>query len=210
MLRIGVTGGIAGGKSLVSATLGVLGAHVIEADDVARKLVRPGSPLLDALRGSFGDGVLNPDGTLNRRELGALVFADAEALRRLNEITHPPLTAEIMRRLNELERGDPEGVAVVDAALLPDWDILREMDLVVLVTAPEDVRVSRMVAGGLDEGEARSRIAAQRSERSYREVSDEVLENVGTRDELEEKVRRLWARVAKPRATGRDETGGRR
>jgi len=210
LLRIGVTGGIAGGKSLVSATLRDLGAHVIEADDVVRELVLPGSPLLEALRRAFGERVLNRDGTLDRRELGAIVFADAEALGRLNEITHPPLTAEIARRLSELERRDPEGVVVVDAALLPDWDILTEMDLVVLVTAPEDVRVSRMVAGGLDEGEARSRIAAQRSESSYREASDEVLENAGTRDELEEKVRRLWARVAESRATGRDETGGRR
>ncbi|MBD3349832.1 MAG: dephospho-CoA kinase [Candidatus Eisenbacteria bacterium] len=195
MYRIGVTGGIASGKSLVSRMLGELGAHVIEADGVYGELVRPGSPLLDELAKEFGEETVARDGSLRRAVLAERAFGTVSGLRRLNEITHPPLTAEIERRLKELEREDPRGVAVVDAALLPDWEISRSLDLTVAVTAPVETRVVRMKEEGLSEAQARARVEAQRPDEWYAERADVVITNAGTKEELGEKVATLWRRV---------------
>jgi len=195
LFRIGLTGGIGSGKSRVASILRKLGAHIVTADDLAREQTVPGSPVLDALAREFGEGVLRPDGTLDRSGLGRLAFSSAERLERLNGITHPPLVEAILRRMEELESEDPGGVLVLDAALLLDWDLGDAFDLVVAVRAPSEVRVGRLVSCDMTEEEALGRIAAQMSDEEFAAASDVVLDNDGSLEDLERKVRNLWDRV---------------
>ncbi len=193
--RIGLTGGTAAGKSAAASILRELGAHLVTADEIAREQVLPGSPVLEALVREFGRGILEDDGTLDRRRLGAMVFADRSKLERLNAITHPPLVGAILERVEESERRDPAGVVVVDAALLPDWDIADVFDVVVSICAPADVRVARLAADGLSEGAARSRVGSQMSDEAYAGVADVVIEHDGSMEELRAKISELWSRV---------------
>jgi dephospho-CoA kinase len=192
MLRIGLTGGIGSGKSEVAARLRELGADVIEADEVARELVAPGTPLLDELVRQFGDGILRPDGSLDRRALAGIAFASDEALEALNECTRPPLVAEIVRRSEELERERPGGVMVVDAALLVQWGVLDMFDVVLAVRAPEGVRVARLAAAGLSEEDSRARMRSQLSDAEMAAAADEVIDNEGTLENLRTAVDAFW------------------
>ena len=163
MYRVGLTGGIASGKSTVSRVLSERGAVVIEADVVARTLVEPGTPLLAELAAEFGAGVLKDDGALDRAALGRIAFASEERLARLNEIMHPPLVARLIVLVEDAEResAGTGGVLVIDAALLAEWDILDLFDTVVVVDAPMDMRIERLAANGLTDDRARERMAAQ-------------------------------------------------
>jgi len=190
--RIGLTGGIGSGKSEVARVLRGLGARVVVADEIARELVAPGSPVLEGLVEAFGEGVLLPDGSLDRRGLGALAFASSDALERLNEITHPALVEAIILAVEEIERESSGGVVVVDAALLVKWDILDLFDEVVVVTAALDARIGRLAAGGLPEDDARERVAAQAPESVFLEAADTVIENNGPLEELETRAEQLW------------------
>jgi dephospho-CoA kinase len=190
--RIGLTGGIASGKSAAGAILRGLGAHVIVADDVARELVVPGRPVLTKIVEAFGEDVLLPDGALDRGRLASRVFGSAEGLASLNAIVHPPLVEAIIVEAEEVEREQGAGVLVVDAALLVDWDILDLFDSVVVVHAPRELRLARLVAGGRSPAEAEARMASQASEDEFLEAADVVIENNGTLPELEEKVVHFW------------------
>ena len=192
MYRIGLTGGIGSGKSEVARVLLGLGARVVVADEIARELVAPGSPVLERLVEAFGERVLLPDGSLDRRGLGALAFASSDALETLNGITHPALVDAIILSVEEIERESSGGVLVVDAALLVKWDILDLFDEVVVVTAPLDVRIRRLAAGGLPEDDARERVAAQAPESVFLEAADTVIENDGPLEELETRAEQLW------------------
>jgi dephospho-CoA kinase len=192
MYRIGLTGGIGSGKSEAARVLAGLGAVVVTADELARRLVEPGSPVLARIVDAFGGGVLRGDGTLDRKRLASLAFGDAANLALLNEVTHPPLVAAIIERLEALDRERGEGVAVVDAALLTEWDVTDLFDLVLLIAAPVEVRVARLVDAGYAEADARARIEAQLPEERLREVADHVIENAGTLEELRRTVVALW------------------
>jgi dephospho-CoA kinase len=202
MYRIGLTGGIGSGKSEAAEVLSDLGAVVVTADELARTIVEPGSPVLDKIVEAFGREVLTRDGTLDRGRLASLAFGDAANLAVLNEITHPPLVAAIIERLEELDRTGPDGVAVVDAALLTEWDITDLFDLVLLIAAPVEVRVARLVGSGYAEADARARIEAQLPEERLRETADRVIENESTLEELRSAVRALWRTL--PPNTGED------
>jgi dephospho-CoA kinase len=202
MYRIGLTGGIGSGKSEAARVLADLGAVVVTADELARRLVEPGSPVLERIVESFGRDVLAADGSLDRKRLAAVAFGDPAKLAVLNEITHPPLVAAIIGRLEELGRGGASGVAVVDAALLTEWDITDLFDLVLLIASPAEVRVGRLVASGYTEADARARIQAQLPEERLREAADHVVENEGTLEELRGAVRDLWRTL--PPNTGGD------
>jgi len=193
MLKIGLTGGIGAGKSEVAAELSRLGAHVIEADALARELVVPGGDVLQALVERFGEGILRGDGALDRAALAERAFGSGEGLRALNEITHPPLIEAIIARAEEIERDDPEGVLVVDAALLVEWDILDLFDVVVVVRSRIEDRVARLGRGGLSRGDAEARIRAQAPEEVLVEASDVVIDNTGTLADLRRAAERLWA-----------------
>jgi dephospho-CoA kinase len=192
MYRIGLTGGVGSGKSEAARVFADLGAVVITADELARGLVEPGSPVLERIVEAFGRGVLAGDGTLDRKRLAALAFGDPAKLALLNAISHPPLVEGIIGRLEELERAGRDGIVVVDAALLAEWDVTDLFDLVVLIAAPVEIRVARLVAAGYAEADARARIGAQLPEERLRDAADRVIDNASTLDELRGAVRALW------------------
>ncbi len=197
MFRIGLTGGIGSGKSEVASRFRELGALVIDADAVARELVEPGSPVLRAIVREFGSSVLRPDGTLDRRALADAAFSSAERRKALNDVTGPPLVAEIVRRAEALERehaqgGGGSGVLVVDAALLVQWDVLDMFDLVLVVHAPRELRAERLAAAGFSEADVAARMDAQLPDDAMLAAADAVIVNDGSLDELRAKVDDLW------------------
>lgn len=193
MRRIGLTGGIGSGKSTVSAMLADLGAHVIDADAIAREVVAPGTDGLAALVEAFGPDILTSDGSLNRAALADRAFADESARERLNAITHPRIaarTAELMRKIPE------NAVLVHDVPLLVEVGLQDAYDMVLVVDAPDDVRVRRLLERGLDEQDARARIAAQATREQRLAVADVVLDNSGSLGDLREQVERAWTTIA--------------
>lgn len=195
MLRIGLTGGIGSGKSTVAALLAARGARIVDADRVAREVVEPGTPGLEAVAAAFGPGVLTPDGALDRPALAAVVFADPDARRRLDGIVHPLVRA---RAAELVAAAPPDAVVVQDVPLLVETGQAGSYDLVLVVEADLDTRVRRLVGRGLSEDDARARIAAQASDGQRRAVADVVLDNSGTVEELEVQVERFWAERVAP------------
>lgn len=196
MLKVGLTGGIGSGKSTAASRLQELGATIIDADQVAREIVEPGQPALTELAEAFG-GILNDDGSLNRGELARQAFASSEATEKLNSITHP----RIRERTQELFAGAEESgadVVVYDMPLLIENGEYKQMDHVLVVDAPDDVRVERLVnQRGLDEGDARRRIAAQIDRETRLQAADTVLDNGGGREELIAQVDRFWETITR-------------
>ena len=196
--RIGLTGGIASGKSTVADLLGARGALVIDADVLAREVVEPGTPGLAAVVARFGPSVLAPDGRLDRAALARVVFsaddASRTARRDLEAVIHPAVRA----RAAELEAGAAPGRPVVQVIpLLVETGQADGFDLVVVVDVPEEVQRARLLArGGLTEAEADARIAAQASRAERLAVADVVLDNDGSRDDLVRHVDELWARLS--------------
>jgi len=192
-----LTGGIAAGKSTVARRLTELGAIVIDADLLARRVVEPGTPGLAAVRTEFGDSVLTPDGSLDRAALGALVFADDDARRRLEAIVHPLVRAEAARLEAEAIGADSAAVVVHDIPLLVETGQGRPaggFDLVLVVDAPTETQLERLVRDrGYTEDQARGRIEAQASRAERRAAADIVLSNAGATDDLLAAVDRLWA-----------------
>ncbi|MEN9620257.1 MAG: hypothetical protein RL499_450, partial [Actinomycetota bacterium] len=198
---IGLTGGIAAGKSVVAARLAELGAHVIDADLLAREAVAPGSPGLAAIHERFGDAVLTPNGTLDRPALGALVFADSEARSALNAIVHPEVHRLYRERLAQIESDDPGAIVVYDVPLLVEARSADEFAEVVLVDAPADVRVERLVAlRGLDRASAQQRVDAQASDADRRAVADVIIDSSGSLDHTLAQVDALWQRLVSERS----------
>lgn len=190
MSRVGLTGGIAAGKSAVSRVLRDLGAVVIDADQLAREVVAKGTPGLDAVVAEFGEGLLGADGELDRPAMARLVFADEDARRRLEAIVHPL----VFERIVQLEAEAPEGAVVVhDIPLLAESGRARTFDAVVVVDAPIDVQVDRMVRDrGWTEAEARARIEAQASREERRAIATHVIENTGTLEDLRDRVTEVF------------------
>jgi dephospho-CoA kinase len=190
MLRVGLTGPAGSGKSTVAAALAARGIPVVDADRVAHTLYVPGSDLVGDLVAAFGDSILYPDGTVDREALGRIVFARGEDRARLNRIVHPRLVAELTQRLDALEQGGAR-IAVLDAALLLQWDAARLVDVVIGVWAPRETRRARLVAGGLAPAAADQRLDAQVEETLLRQRADRVLENTGSLAEFLAAVSRL-------------------
>lgn len=189
---IGLTGGIASGKSTVAAMFRALGAPVVDADEVARRVVEPGSPGLAAIVERFGDGVLDTGGRLDRKRLGARVFADPEARAALEAITHPRI-AEVSRGeiAAHLEAGAP--VVIYEAALIVENQLHRGLDGLIVVSVPEAVQLERLRdRDGLSEAEARARLGAQLPLADKVAVADHVIDNAGSLDQTRDQVERLW------------------
>lgn len=190
MLRIGLTGGIAAGKSTISERLGVLGATIVDADELAREAVAPGSDGLAAIRDRFGPDILTPDGTLDRPALGGLVFGDDEARAALNAIVHPAVRDLYAARLAEMP---VDRIVVHDVPLLVENDMSADYHLVINVDAPVHERIRRMRAErGMSDGDAAARIAAQAGEHERRLAADVWLRNEGDKGEVLEGVGQLW------------------
>lgn len=192
MKLLGLTGGIASGKSSVARMLAHAGVPVVDADALAREAVASGTEGLRAVVARFGPGALAPDGSLDRKALAAVVFADAGARRDLNAIVHPAVAALAAERLGALrDRG--AGVAVYDVPLLFESDLEGMMDATLLVATPEPIQLARLMARDhIDEEAARARIAAQLPLVDKRRRATAVIENDGTLEELAARLRAAW------------------
>jgi dephospho-CoA kinase len=198
MRLIGLTGGIATGKSTVARLLAGRGAAVVDADLLAREVVAPGSPALEEIGAAFGPGVLTPGGELDRPALGAVVFADPARRRRLEEITHPRIAALMGERIAAgLESGAP--LVVADIPLLYESDRAGLVQGVMLVDAPDRVQLDRlMLRDGIDETAARARIAAQMPLAAKRRLATWVIDNGGTPESTAAQVAAWWERFVRP------------
>lgn len=202
MAVVGLTGGIASGKSTVAARMAERGVPVVDADRIAREVVLPGSPVLARIVEVFGDEVLLADGSLDRPRLGARVFADPEALARLNALTHPAILARVASRLAELQKAGHRW-AVYEAALVLENGLAPGLDALVSVVADPETQVRRLMArNDLTEEDARRRLAAQTDNATRRARSDVVIENDGSLEDLrrrtDEVVDELAAKFGAP------------
>jgi len=192
-MRVGLTGGIGAGKSLVSILLAERGAIVIDYDLLAREAVAVDTPALAAIVARFGPGVLLPDGTLDRPALGAVVFGDEDARRDLESITHPAIGALAWER----DGAAPDGAVIVhDHPLLVETGLAELMDIVVVVDAPEEAQIDRLVRlRRMSEADARSRMGAQATREDRIAAADVVIDNSGSVEELVPQVDALWHRL---------------
>ncbi|RKQ84026.1 dephospho-CoA kinase [Mycolicibacterium mucogenicum 261Sha1.1M5] len=202
MQLIALTGGIAAGKSTVGRRLAELGALRIDADQLARDAVAPGSPGLAQVVARFGDGLLAADGSLNRAALGERVFADPDELAALNAIVHPEVRRLADEAIQAAIRTAPDAVVVYEIPLLVESGAKPgegglDWDTVVVADAPVETRVARMVElRGMTEADARSRIANQVSDEDRRAIADVLIDTSGTEQETLEQVDALWRRIA--------------
>jgi dephospho-CoA kinase len=197
MRIIGLTGGIASGKSTVARLMAEAGLPVIDADELARRVVAPGSPALDAIVRRFGPGVMAADGTLDRGALGRIVFADPGSRRELEALTHPAIAQLAEGELAALEAAGTE-VAVYMAPLLLEAGVSARVDEIWVVFADHETQVRRIMArDGISRDAAEARIDAQMPMEEKARHGRIVIRNQGTRRELEEQVREVLAREIK-------------
>ena len=196
LLRVGLTGGIGSGKSEVARRLAEHGAVLIDADVAARAVVVPGSPGLARIAAAFGDGVLRPDGSLDRERLGEIVFGDPGLRARLNEIVHPLVREwmEAAERAAVHATAPPGPVIVHDVPLLAESRGKAGFDAVIVVDVPPDLQAERLVSlRGMAPEQAKARIAAQASREQRLAVADTVIDNSGSLDDLDRRVAEVWA-----------------
>jgi dephospho-CoA kinase len=190
LLLVGLTGGIASGKSTVSALLAERGAEVIDADHIARQVVMPGTHAWYKIRDHFGPGVLFADGTIDRQALADIVFADPAKLTVLNEITHPEIFARIADRLEA--HHDKNVVVVLDAALLIEAGLADGVDVLVVTHSPREIQLERLAAKGMGARDAEARIGAQLAPEQRLARADIVIDNTESLEELARRVDELW------------------
>ena len=190
MILVGLTGGIGSGKSTVSAMLARRGAVIIDADALTHELQRSGTPVFEAIVDRFGTGIVTPEGELDRPALAALVFGDPDELADLNAIVHPAVGAEIMARM--AAEADTDHVVVLDVPLLVESG-RSDMAGLVVVDVATDVAIGRLVGQrAVSEADARARMSRQASREARLAVADRVVDNNGTREDLERQVEVLW------------------
>jgi dephospho-CoA kinase len=217
MLRAGLTGGLGSGKTTAAQIFSACGATIISADEVGRALMQPGQDVYQRIVALFGPDVVQSDGFLNRGAIAGIVFTDPAALDRLNRIVHPAVVAEEERQADVLFAGHPHAVAIIESALIfeverdgtaPGWS--RRFDKLILVTAPDELKIARYIARiEADRGsplspaqrlaaiaDARQRMAAQMTDDEKAAHCDYVIENTGTREQLEAGVRRIYQELA--------------
>ncbi|MEJ7810039.1 MAG: dephospho-CoA kinase [Gemmatimonadaceae bacterium] len=208
MLLVGLTGNIASGKTTVAGLLAERGATVIDADVLARRAVREGSPAFLAIRERWGDRVLSPDGALDRAALRQLVFGEADEIEALNAIVHPEVS-RLREGLVADARARGDRLVICDIPLLFERHLADEFDLIVLVDAPRPLRLERLVRDrGLGETDAMNMITAQMPAELKRARADIVIDNRKSRADLEERVAELWATLEEESAR-RDSGAGR-
>lgn len=198
---IALTGGIAAGKSTVAARLAEHGAIVIDADQLAREAVAPGSPGLAAVVERFGAAVLTDDGALDRAALGSIIFGDETERAALNAIVHPEVRRLYRAHVDRIAEGNPDAIVVYDVPLLVEARAADEFALVVVAHAPAEVRVDRLVdLRGLDRASALARVQAQASDAERLALADVVIDTSGTLESTIEQVDALWRRLVADRA----------
>lgn len=193
MLRVGLTGGIGSGKSAVAERLAALGAVVLDGDKAARAIVEPGTPGLARITEAFGPDVLQADGSLDRARLAGIVFSDAAALQKLNAITHPLIHQQIVAAEEAAAAaGGPDTIVVHDIPLLAEGQRAADFAVVIVVDVPPEVQVARLAGRGLPEDQARARMAAQATREQRLAIADIVIDNSGTREDLDRRVAEVW------------------
>lgn len=199
MITIGLTGGIGSGKSAAAAILEELGATRIDADQLGHEVYLPGKPCWDDLVAAFGRGIVAPDGTIDRKRLGALVFSDSAALSELNGLVQPRIAAQIADRIRALRAQGLPTAIVVEAAVLIEagWQWL--VDQIWVVTAAPELAIERVIASrGLSRSEVERRVASQLSDLQRTREATCVIRNDGTLDDLRAEIERLWRKRVSP------------
>jgi dephospho-CoA kinase len=192
-LLVGLTGGIATGKSMVDALLRGLGAEIIDADVLAREVVEPGEPALDEIVAEFGRGVLEPSGRLDRKALGAIVFADPERRRKLEAMTHPRIRERFQSQLEALAARGFSGLVFFDAAVMIESGNYRNMDRLVVVIADEPTQIARLMArDGIARDEALRKIRSQMPLAEKAKLADHVIDNSGDPAATAARVREVY------------------
>lgn len=189
---VGLTGGIATGKSIVAGELKRLGAHIIDADKIAREIVEPGKPAYNDIVKEFGPGMLQPDGTLDRKALGKTVFSDHAALEKLNSITHPRIRERIREEAARLS-AESDGLIVLDIALLIEMGVRYEVEKIIVVYAEAEQQIQRLMKrDSLTHGEALKRLSCQMDIKEKLKYADYVIDNSGQLDKTIEQTRALF------------------
>jgi dephospho-CoA kinase len=196
MLKVGLTGSIAVGKSFVCDRFRELGCHVLDADKTAREVVEPGTLGLQLIVNEFGPDILQTSGALDRGKLAAIVFANEEKRKTLNSIVHPLVIEAQDGWLSETERRDPDGIAIVDAALMIESGGYRRFDKLIVVWCKPDIQLQRLMArSGLSEQEARQRIASQMPQEEKKKFADHLIDTSGGFDETRTQVDSLFVEL---------------
>lgn len=196
MLRVGLTGSIAVGKSFVASVFAELGCHVLDADVTAREVVEPGSEGLSAVTVAFGNSVLLPDGGLDRGRLGEIVFADAEKRSLLNSLLHPFIIARQDEILREWEKQDPEGIGIIDAALMIESGGYKRFDKIVVVHCDPETQIRRvMERNKLSREAAEQRINAQMSQEEKKQFADFLIDTSNGFEETRRRTEEVYAEL---------------
>lgn len=201
MLRLGLTGGIASGKSAVAAMLRELGFFVLDADALAHKLIEPGQPAHSEVLSEFGPSIADASGRIDRVKLGAIVFNDRAKLDRLNAIVHPRVAEAIVRQFEEWERSGVRDAAFVEAALIVESGIHKKLDGLVVAWCTPEQQLARLIARGLSEAEARRRIAAQISVEEKLRYATERIDCSGSLENTRRQVVALAAKLRRKAAS---------
>ncbi|WP_059054312.1 dephospho-CoA kinase [Paenibacillus senegalimassiliensis] len=192
-MNIGLTGGIATGKSTVSRMLAQRGAVIIDADVIAREVMEPGHPVLAAVAERFGQAILQPDGTLHRKKLGEIIFSQPEERKALEGLTHPAIRAEMKRRISECEAADPRQLVVADIPLLYESGLESLYEEIMVVYVPREVQKSRLMSrDGLTEWQAEQRLNAQMDIELKKERAHILIDNSQGLAETEQQIERFW------------------
>ncbi|SDC10228.1 dephospho-CoA kinase [Paenibacillus sp. UNCCL117] len=192
-MNIGLTGGIACGKSTVAAMLVRRGALLVDADRIAREVVEPGTPVLAQVIERFGADLLLPDGSLHRKKLGERIFGDGEARRDLESLLHPPIRATMRERMASFQENHPDKLVVVDIPLLYESGLQQMVDEVMVVYIPRELQLERlMTRDGLTLEQAEKRLDAQMSIEEKKRLADIVIFNTGSLEETERQISAFW------------------
>jgi len=193
MLRIGLTGGLACGKSFVGEALASYGCYLIRADELGHEALARGGAAFEPAVAEFGRDILDPAGEIDRRRLAARVFGDAEALARLNRLVHPAVQRREEQLMAEFRAREPQGIAVVEAAILIENGRYKNFDRLILVTCSEEQQVARAIhRGGLDEAEVRARLSRQMPLAEKRKFADFVIDTSGAKQETLRQTRAVY------------------
>jgi len=193
MLIVGLTGGVASGKTAVSQILREEGAYLIDADQIARELVQPHTVTWNELIRIFGKEILQEDGSIHRKRLAAKVFSDPEQRNLLNQILHPRIKAEINRRVKEIGQKDPNAIVVIDAALIVETGDYQEMDKLIVVTSTEKQQIERLKKrDGMEQEEAQRILSSQMSLEEKLKVADFIIRNEGSFEETKRRVKEVF------------------
>ena len=196
MLHAGLTGNIASGKTYAASVFSLLGAHVIDADQVVHDLLASGTKTYFKIIDAFGDQILGSDREVDRRKLGQIVFSDSGKRSTLNSLTHPEVKAEIRRRISELERASPGGIVVVDAALMVETGGYKMYDCLIVVKCDPALQVLRLMRrDGFSEAEARARMASQMPIEEKVKLADYTIDTSGTLKQTQSQVESIYQKL---------------